>query len=836
MGQVLDLPGVFLDSGGQCATGAVRRISSVSRLDAEAGRLGDVVARHYSQERMIVAHGHGSLPSGPPVRLSNEQALLSYTEPGSPITAGETRKILMALDQGNLLESVPNNDRVHLRVNSDATPNYTISFGDRNGYETQSNYPLGFYLYSPQTVGEKLCYLGKQLGSRTCVHEVFALAANKNVDNVLFFGCKDGATLSTVQTAVSELGGERSSSPARGRSVVLRVGDDVKACADLNDSEGNTVYKCGDSGKATEFSSVDGEERFWIDIHRTGKGTWVKKASYGTQFVVTKQAINHVGVGDEIITCTDRHDSEGSIFKLRDVGKVTEIASSSGDDRFWIQIPRTGRGAWVWKASYESQFVVSRKASIPVQVGDDIRTCTDLNDSKGSVYKRGDAGKVTALSSRDGEDNFWIQVPRTGQGTWVKKASYELKFFVTRKASNPVNVGDDIKTCIDCADLEGSIHKCGDAGKVTELASVDGEESFWIQIYRTGLGTWVNEASWASHFFVSKKAVNPAEVGDEIRVRADLSDSKGSSVYKRGDAGTIIELIAVDGEQRFWIRVHSTGRKAWVKKATYASQFVVTKKSANPVEVDDDIQACIDLNTTLGNVLTAPKINILLSPRPVCIVGDAGKITELSSVDGDERFWMQIHRTGRGAWVKKASYASEFVVTKKASNPVEVGDYVKTCMDLSDSWGSVFKYGDAGKITELSSVDGEERFWIRVSRTGRGAWVKKESYATQFVVTKKALHPVELGDEIRVRTDFTDSKGSVYVCGDVGKITEFTSVNGEERFWIQIPRTGRRAWVKKASYASQVVVTKKASNQVENVACASASWTCLSSVFRKLIG
>lgn len=145
-------------------------------------------------DRLLIVHGHSSLPKSAPAKIPKGFMLCSYTEPGTPIYSCQTLKVLKALESGCLLNSVSSvkeADDVRLRMNTDATPNYSISFnGSHNNYEAQTApYSLGLWLYD-STSTPRLQPI--PWSDRMNMVEAFHYATEHRINRVMIFGCKGG--------------------------------------------------------------------------------------------------------------------------------------------------------------------------------------------------------------------------------------------------------------------------------------------------------------------------------------------------------------------------------------------------------------------------------------------------------------------------------------------------------------------------------------------------------------------------------------------------------------------------------------------------------------------
>ena len=106
-----------------------------------------VLAQKYQERKLLVVHGHSSMPAQGDIVYCNEKAVLSYTEPGTLLSADEANVILQQLDQqGKLQPEIKTHEHtfdghtypaadVSLKINIDASPNYNFEFVDSSGYE-----------------------------------------------------------------------------------------------------------------------------------------------------------------------------------------------------------------------------------------------------------------------------------------------------------------------------------------------------------------------------------------------------------------------------------------------------------------------------------------------------------------------------------------------------------------------------------------------------------------------------------------------------------------------------------------------------------------------------
>jgi len=154
----------------------------------------DVHLMQKKSRQSLIVHGHSSLPKSAPAKIPKGFMLCSYTEPGTPIYSCQTLKVLKALESGCLLNSVSSvkeADDVRLRMNTDATPNYSISFnGSHNNYEAQTApYSLGLWLYD-STSTPRLQPI--PWSDRMNMVEAFHYATEHRINRVMIFGCKGG--------------------------------------------------------------------------------------------------------------------------------------------------------------------------------------------------------------------------------------------------------------------------------------------------------------------------------------------------------------------------------------------------------------------------------------------------------------------------------------------------------------------------------------------------------------------------------------------------------------------------------------------------------------------
>ena len=165
------------------------------------------VAQYYQTQKLLIVHGHSSMPEGKDIAC-NEIALLSYTQPGVVVWSSETRKAMQALNTGGaLLTKVPGKGDLSLKMNSDASPNYSYNFHCHNGYEEQTTFTLGYYIFDPTAAsGEHLEYLPSSKTtlvypgtSKTDLAFAQGIAKHHNIDTILAFGCKSGAMVDTKE-------------------------------------------------------------------------------------------------------------------------------------------------------------------------------------------------------------------------------------------------------------------------------------------------------------------------------------------------------------------------------------------------------------------------------------------------------------------------------------------------------------------------------------------------------------------------------------------------------------------------------------------------------------
>ena len=115
---------------------------------------------------------------------------------------------MQALNTGGaLLTKVPGKGDLSLKMNSDASPNYSYNFHCHNGYEEQTTFTLGYYIFDPTAAsGEHLEYLPSSKTtlvypgtSKTDLAFAQGIAKHHNIDTILAFGCKSGAMVDTKE-------------------------------------------------------------------------------------------------------------------------------------------------------------------------------------------------------------------------------------------------------------------------------------------------------------------------------------------------------------------------------------------------------------------------------------------------------------------------------------------------------------------------------------------------------------------------------------------------------------------------------------------------------------
>ena len=177
---------------------------AVPKAKLIADKMDDDIARIFASkiDRAIVAHGHGSLTSYKPVPMPRDRCVVTFTPPGGVIYSNQTRALMQEFHSGSFPFKAAKGhpagefaEQLHLRYNNDQSPAYTTTTTDHNGYESQSRFVLGIYLWER---GEELQLLGsaKEGNPQGGRHDQFSLedimeiAKERNIKHVIIMGCK----------------------------------------------------------------------------------------------------------------------------------------------------------------------------------------------------------------------------------------------------------------------------------------------------------------------------------------------------------------------------------------------------------------------------------------------------------------------------------------------------------------------------------------------------------------------------------------------------------------------------------------------------------------------
>ncbi len=149
-------------------------------------------------DQAIISHGHGTLhPTGHYVPVPKGLLVMSYTPPGLPIYANQTKALLKEFASGQCpyraAKGNANQNDLQLLCNNDQCPPYITTTTDHNGYERQSGRPLGIYLWKRD---KGLVLLGKGKhgnpngGYQFSIQDVMQEAQERNIKAIVVLGCK----------------------------------------------------------------------------------------------------------------------------------------------------------------------------------------------------------------------------------------------------------------------------------------------------------------------------------------------------------------------------------------------------------------------------------------------------------------------------------------------------------------------------------------------------------------------------------------------------------------------------------------------------------------------
>lgn len=108
------------------------------------------------------------------------------------VWSNETGELMSELQSGEIPLSAESDTDLRLRLSTNTSPNYTLTFSDHNGYEEWSGFELGFYEFDSSAYGKALNYLGTGPTKQTDLHGAFKFAAKHGITTVMIFGCQGG--------------------------------------------------------------------------------------------------------------------------------------------------------------------------------------------------------------------------------------------------------------------------------------------------------------------------------------------------------------------------------------------------------------------------------------------------------------------------------------------------------------------------------------------------------------------------------------------------------------------------------------------------------------------
>jgi len=153
-------------------------------------------------DQVIIAHGHGALhPTGHYVPVPKGMLVLSYTTPGLPIYANQTKALLDEFASGlcpyKAAKGNATQEDLQLLCNNDQCPPYITTTKDHNGYEPQSGRPLGIYLWR-RNKGLERIGKGKHGnpngGFQFSIQDVIKIAQQRKIKAIVVLGCKTQPT------------------------------------------------------------------------------------------------------------------------------------------------------------------------------------------------------------------------------------------------------------------------------------------------------------------------------------------------------------------------------------------------------------------------------------------------------------------------------------------------------------------------------------------------------------------------------------------------------------------------------------------------------------------